>query len=223
MELKEVISKVDHTLLKPVSTWEQIQALCEEAISYGTASVCIPPSFVKRAKSKYGSQIPICTVIGFPLGYNTTQIKVAEVKDAIANGASEVDMVVNLGDVKEGNFEKVTEEIRALKEAAGDKVLKVIIETCYLTDDEKIALCNCVTEAKADYIKTSTGFGSGGATLADIELIKKHIGTNVKIKASGGIRIKEDFEAFVNAGCQRLGTSSVIQAYRASGSAEGDY
>lgn len=213
METKEILARVDHTLLKPTATWEQIATLCTEAIAYQMASVCIPPSFVKRAAGTYGDTLPICTVIGFPLGYSTTATKVNEVADAIANGASEVDMVVNLGDVKDGRFELVTAEIKALKAAAGERILKVIVETCYLTDAEKIALCHCVSEAGADFIKTSTGFGSGGATLDDVALFKKHIGPGVKIKAAGGIRTREDFAAYANAGCARIGASAAVQAF----------
>lgn len=207
MKEKEILKIVDHTLLKAVSTWPQIQVLCDEAIKLETASVCVPPSFVKQIHDKYGDQLTVCTVIGFPLGYNTAEIKVAETVDAIANGADEIDMVINLGDVKDANFSKVTSEIAALKKAAGDKILKVIIETCYLTDEEKIAICKCVTDGGADYIKTSTGFGTAGAQLSDIELFKKHIGPNVKIKAAGGINSKESFEEFYNAGCERIGSS----------------
>ncbi|MDO5022312.1 MAG: deoxyribose-phosphate aldolase [Eubacteriales bacterium] len=213
MDAKKALSHVDHTLLKATSTWEQVKTLCEEAVKYNTASVCIPPSFVKKAFENYGDKITICTVIGFPLGYNTTAIKKAEVEDAIKNGATEVDMVVNLGDVKEGNFDKVEQEIKVLREASGKHILKVIVETCYLTEEEKIKLCECVTNAKADYIKTSTGFGTGGATLEDIELFKKHIGKDVKIKASGGIRTREDIEAFLAAGADRIGASSAVKAY----------
>lgn len=213
MNAKEALSHVDHTLLKATSTWEQIKTLCEEAIKYGTASVCIPPSFVKRASEEYGDRLTVCTVIGFPLGYNTTAIKKAEVEDAIKNGAKEVDMVVNLGDVKDKRFDKVEQEIKTLKEAAGKCILKVIVETCYLTEEEKIKLCECVTNAKADYIKTSTGFGTAGAALDDIKLFKQHIGKNVKIKASGGIRTKEDIEAFLAAGADRIGASSAVKAY----------
>ena len=210
MNKQEILSRVDHTLLKPTSTWAEIQAICEAAQRYKTASVCIPPSFVARAHQAYPA-LNICTVIGFPLGYNTTSVKVFEVKETIRQGASEVDMVVNLGDVKEHNYNKVTQEIRALKEAAGDKILKVIVETCYLSQEEKIALCRCVTEAGADYIKTSTGFGTGGATLEDVLLFKEHIGPNVKIKAAGGISTVEDLEHFVEAGCDRLGTSRAVK------------
>lgn len=214
MDQKQALAHVDHTLLKPTATWEQVRALCEEAIRYHTASVCIPPSFVKQAHETFKEALNVCTVIGFPLGYCTTAVKVAETKDAIQNGANEVDMVVNLGWVKEGRFDLVTDEIRQLKAAAGAKVLKVIVETCYLTEDEKIALCKCVTDAKADYIKTSTGFGTGGATMEDILLFKQHIGPDVKMKASGGIRSREDIEAYLEAGVDRIGASSAIVAYR---------
>lgn len=214
MDQKQALSHVDHTLLKPTAVWEQIRALCDEAIKYRTASVCIPPSFVKQAHETYKEQLNICTVIGFPLGYSTTAVKVAETQDAIQNGANEVDMVVNLGWVKEGRFDLVTEEIRRLKEAADGRVLKVIVETCYLTEEEKIALCRCVTDAKADYIKTSTGFGTGGATMQDILLFKQHIGPQVKMKASGGIRTREDIEAYLEAGVDRIGASSAIKAYQ---------
>lgn len=213
MEAKEILSRVDHTLLRPTATWQEIQKLCEEAIQYHTASVCIPPSFVKRAAEQYGAQLPICTVIGFPLGYNTTACKVFEAKEAMENGAVEVDMVVNLGDVKEGLFDKVTAEIRALKKAAGSNILKVIVETCYLTEEEKIALCRCVSDGGADYIKTSTGFGTAGAQLEDIVLFRKHIAPQVKIKASGGIRTREDFEKFAEAGCDRIGASAAVDVF----------
>ena len=210
MDNKEILSHIDHTLLKAVSTEEQIFALCDEAVQYGTASVCIPPSFVGRVKEKYGDRLTICTVIGFPLGYNTTAVKVFETSTAIAEGAEEVDMVVNLGDVKDGRFDKVTDEIRQLKAAAGQHILKVIIETCYLTEAEKTALCKAVTDAGADYIKTSTGFGTAGAKIEDIRLFKKHIGPRVKIKAAGGVRTKEDLELFLSEGCDRIGTSGAV-------------
>ncbi len=213
MDKKQVLSHVDHTLLKPTATWAQMEKVLKEAAEHRTASVCLPPSYVKKAHEAFGDQVVLCTVIGFPLGYNTTAIKVAEVQDALQNGAKEVDMVVNLGWVKDGLFDLVTEEIKALKAAAGDNVLKVIVETCYLTEEEKIALCKCVTDAGADYIKTSTGFGTGGATMADILLLKEHIGPQVKIKASGGIRTKEDIEGYLKAGVDRIGASSAIQAY----------
>lgn len=210
MKTSEILSHVDHTLLKAFATWEDIQKLCEEALEYHTASVCIPPSYIKRIHDTYGDKINICTVVGFPLGYSTTKAKVAETLQAIEEGASEVDMVVNIADVKNGDFDKVTEEIRSLKQAAGDKILKVIIETCYLTEKEKIAMCKAVTEAGADYIKTSTGFGTGGATMEDILLFKKFIGPHVKMKAAGGVKSVEDMEAFLEAGCDRIGTSSAI-------------
>lgn len=211
MTQSELLEKVDHTLLKATAVWSEIEALCEEAIRCRTASVCIPPSFVGRANERFGEALNICTVIGFPLGYNTTAVKVAEVAQALADGAREVDMVVNLGWIKEGRFDLVTQEIAALKAAAGGNILKVIVETCYLTEAEKIALCGAVTDAKADYIKTSTGFGTGGAVLADIELFRQHIGRDVKIKASGGIRTREEMEQFVAAGCDRLGTSAAVK------------
>ena len=214
MDKEKVLGMIDHTLLKAVSTWPEIESLCDEAVKYHTASVCVPPCFIKRIHDQYGDALAICTVIGFPLGYNTTEIKVAETRQAIADGAVEVDMVANLGDVKSGAFDKVTEEIRAVKQAAGSRILKVIIETCYLTEAEKIALCRCVTDAGADYIKTSTGFGTAGAQIEDIALFRKHIGPKVKIKAAGGIRTPEDLEAFVNAGCDRIGTSSAGKLLR---------
>lgn len=210
MNTSEILSHVDHTLLKAFATWEDIQKLCEEAMDYHTASVCVPPSYIKRIHDTYGEKINICTVVGFPLGYSTTKAKVAETVQAIEDGASEVDMVINIADVKNGDFDKVTEEIRSLKQAAGDKILKVIIETCYLTEEEKIAMCKAVTEAGADYIKTSTGFGTGGATMEDILLFKKFIGPHVKMKAAGGVKSVEDMEAFLEAGCDRIGTSSAI-------------
>ena len=196
--------------MKAFATWEDIQKLCEEAMEYHTASVCVPPSYIKRIHDTYGEKINICTVVGFPLGYSTTKAKVAETVQAIEDGASEVDMVINIADVKNGDFDKVTEEIRSLKQVAGDKILKVIIETCYLTEEEKIAMCKAVTEAGADYIKTSTGFGTGGATMEDILLFKKFIGPHVKMKAAGGVKSVEDMEAFLEAGCDRIGTSSAI-------------
>ena len=210
MNTSEILSHVDHTLLKAFATWEDIQKLCEEAMEYHTASVCVPPSYIIRIHDTYGEKINICTVVGFPLGYSTTKAKVAETVQAIEDGASEVDMVINIADVKNGDFDKVTEEIRSLKQAAGDKILKVIIETCYLTEEEKIAMCKAVTEAGADYIKTSTGFGTGGATMEDILLFKKFIGPHVKMKAAGGVKSVEDMEAFLEAGCDRIGTSSAI-------------
>lgn len=211
MDTKEILSHIDHTLLKAFATWEDIKKLCDEAVEYQTASVCIPPCYISRIKEAYGDNINICTVIGFPLGYNTTEVKAAEVKQAIADGAKEVDMVINIADVKNGEYDKVEREIAALKEAAGNNILKVIIETCYLTDDEKIAMCKAVTNAGADYIKTSTGFGTDGARIEDIELFQKHIGPKVKIKAAGGVKTVEDLERFLKAGCDRIGTSSAVK------------
>jgi len=195
---------------KAFATWEDIVKLCEEAVEFQTASVCVPPAYIRRIKEAYGEKVTICTVIGFPLGYSVTAAKVKETQEALADGAQEIDMVVNISDVKNGLYEKVTEEIKAVKAACGNHILKVIVETCYLTEEEKIAMCKSVTEAGADYIKTSTGFGSGGATLADVELFKKHIGEKVKIKAAGGVKTREDLEAFLAAGCERIGASSVV-------------
>lgn len=210
MKTQEILSHVDHTLLKAFATWEDIQALCEEAIKYQTASVCVPPCYIKRIHDTYKDKINICTVVGFPLGYSATKAKLAEVRQALEDGVNEVDMVINITDVKNGNYDAVTEEIRALKQAVGDRILKVIIETCYLTRDEKIAMCRAVTEGKADYIKTSTGFGTGGASMEDVLLFKEHIGSQVKIKAAGGVKSVEDMEKFIEAGCDRIGTSSAI-------------
>ncbi|SFP52101.1 deoxyribose-phosphate aldolase [Butyrivibrio proteoclasticus] len=209
MEEKDILKLIDHTLLKADATWEQIVALCDEAVKYGTATVCIPQTYLKRVHDKYGDSLKLCTVIGFPLGYNSTSSKVVEAKDSIADGADEIDTVVNISDVKNHRYDEVRKELKMIREACGDKLLKVIIETCYLTEEEKIELCKIVTEAKADYIKTSTGFGSAGATLEDIELFKKHIGPDVKIKAAGGIRTIEDALAYANAGCSRIGSSKV--------------
>lgn len=210
MTNEEMLTYVDHTLLKPTATWNQIKTLCEEAMKYHTASVCIPCSFISRAHEAF-PELNLCTVVGFPLGYSTTASKLFETREALHNGASEIDMVVNLGDVKEGNFDKVTQEIRELKKACGDKILKVIIETCYLTEEEKIELCHCVTDGGADFIKTSTGFGSAGATFDDIKLFRKHIGPGVKIKAAGGIRTYEDIVTYIELGCDRLGCSAAIK------------
>ena len=210
MTAKEMLQKVDHTQLKAFATWEDLQKLCEEAIAYQTASVCIPPAYIARVHEKYGEKINICTVVGFPLGYSVTEAKVSEVRKALAEGCNEIDMVINVSDVKNGDFDKVEEEIRTLKKECGEHILKVIIETCYLTEAEKIRMCEIVTKAGADYIKTSTGFGTGGATLEDIKLFKEHIGPNVKIKAAGGISTLEDLEAFLALGCDRIGTSRAV-------------
>lgn len=208
---KEMLKYVDHTQLKAFTVWEDIQKLCEEAMEYQTASVCIPPCYVKRVHETYGDKINICTVVGFPLGYSVTAAKVAEVRQALADGANEIDMVVNITDVKNGDFDAVEAEIRALKKEAENHILKVIIETCYLTEEEKIAMCKAVTNAGADFIKTSTGFGTGGATLEDIRLFKEHIGPKVRMKAAGGVKSVEDLEAFLSAGCDRIGTSSAVK------------
>lgn len=214
MDRKEILKRVDHTQLKAYATWEDIVRLCEEAIEFGTASVCVPPAYIERIHETYGDKVNICTVVGFPLGYSVTEAKIAETEKAIADGANEIDMVVNISDVKNGLYQKVEEEIRALKRVCGDKILKVIIETCYLTQDEKIAMCRAVTAAGADYIKTSTGFGTGGATLEDVRLFQEHIGPGVKIKAAGGISTLEDLEAFAEAGCERIGTSRAVGLLR---------
>lgn len=214
MDKKEILKRVDHTQLKAYATWEDIVTLCDEALAFGTASVCVPPAYIGRIRDKYGDKINICTVVGFPLGYSVTEAKLAETEHAIADGANEIDMVVNISDVKNGLYQKVEDEIRALKKACGNKILKVIIETCYLTQEEKIAMCDAVTAAGADYIKTSTGFGTGGATLEDVKLFKEHIGPHVKIKAAGGISTLEDLEAFVAAGCDRIGTSRAVGLLR---------
>ncbi|MDR1549363.1 MAG: deoxyribose-phosphate aldolase [Hungatella sp.] len=211
---EEILNRVDHTALSATAAWEEIKKLCKEGIENKTASVCIPPSFVSRVSKKYGKQIAVCTVIGFPLGYSTTAVKVFEAGEAARDGADEIDMVINLGDVKDGNFDKITEEIKAVKEAIPGKLLKVIIETCYLTGDEKVRLCQCVTEGGADYIKTSTGFGTKGAELADIPLFRANIRKDVKIKAAGGIRTAEDLERFAEAGCDRIGSSTAVKLLR---------
>ena len=207
----EILSHVDHTLLRADATLGEIFSLCDEAVAYGTASVCIPPSYVCAARVKY-PQLNICTVIGFPLGYSTSAVKLAELQQAIADGADELDVVINLGDIKNGGLAAVSAELEALRRAAEDKILKIIIETCFLTDSEKIAMCEIVSRTGADYIKTSTGFGNAGAELSDIELFRSHIKNGVKIKASGGIRTREAMEAFLSAGCDRLGTSSAVKA-----------
>lgn len=210
MKNQEILNLVDHTLLKQTATWSDIKVICDEGIENHMASVCIPPSFVKRAKEYVNDKLKICTVIGFPNGYNTTDVKVFETKDAIKNGADEIDMVINLGMVKENNYEEICEEIKAIKEACGENILKVIIETCLLTEDEKIKMCKCVTDAKADFIKTSTGFSTGGATANDIALFKENIGSDIKIKAAGGIKDIATAIDFIKKGSSRLGTSSML-------------
>lgn len=210
MTIQEMLSHVDHTQLKAFAAWEDIEKLCEEAIHYHTASVCVPPAYIRRIHDKYGDQVNICTVVGFPLGYSVTAAKVAEVEAALSDGCNEIDMVVNISDVKNGAYDKVEEEIRRVKAACGDHILKVIIETCYLTQEEKIAMCKAVTAAGADYIKTSTGFGTDGATKEDVELFKAHIGSKVKIKAAGGVSTLDDLMMFLELGCDRIGTSRAV-------------
>ena len=207
---QEILKHIDHTQLKPFATWNDIKKLCDEAVEFQTASVCIPPAYIKRVHDTYAEKINICTVVGFPLGYSVTGAKIAEIEQALADGCNEIDMVVNISDVKNGDFDKVEEEIRALKKACGSHILKVIIETCFLTEEEKIAMCKAVTNAGADYIKTSTGFGTAGATIEDIRLFKQHIGPNVKMKAAGGVKTKDDLIMFLEAGCDRIGTSSAV-------------
>lgn len=211
MELQEIYTHIDHTQLKQTADWASIQKLCDEAIEGGAASVCIPPCYVKQAADYVEGKMKICTVIGFPNGYQTTTVKLVETKEALADGAEEIDMVINLCDVKNGNFANVAHEIKTLKQACGNRVLKVIVETCFLTEEEKITLCHIVTEAGADYIKTSTGFGSGGATIEDVELFRRECGAEVKIKAAGGIRSQEDAEAMLKAGADRLGSSALLK------------
>lgn len=211
MTTEEMLGHVDHTQLKAYATWEDIRKLCDEAVQHHTASVCVPPTYIRAIRDTYGERLTICTVVGFPLGYSVTEAKAAEVECALRDGCDEIDMVVNISDVKNGYWEKVDEEIRTLKKICGDHILKVIIETCYLAEEEKIAMCEIVTRAGADYIKTSTGFGTGGATREDVELFRKHIGPDVKIKAAGGISTRQDLEMFLNLGCDRIGTSRAVQ------------
>ncbi len=209
MKTEEYFKYIDHTQLKAFSTWEDIRKLCEEAVAYGTASVCVPPCYVKRIREAY-PKLNICTVIGFPLGYSVIEAKEAETRQALLDGADEMDMVINICHVKNGDFDLVEEEIRRLKAIVGEKILKVIVETCYLTEEEKVRLCEIVTHAGADYIKTSTGFGTGGATIEDIRLFKEHIGPRVKMKAAGGVKTMEDLQAFCEEGCSRIGSSSAV-------------
>ena len=211
MDIKDILSKVDHTLLSPDATWDQIKVILDDAMKYQTASACIPASFVKAAKEYCGDRLAICTVIGFPTGYSTTAIKVAETADAVANGADEIDMVINIGWAKEGRFDLVLDEIKAIKKACGGKLLKVIIETCLLTDEEKAEMCRVVNKSGADYIKTSTGFSKAGATFHDVEIFAANVESHVKIKAAGGISSIEDAEKFIELGASRLGTSRIIK------------
>ena len=211
MELKDILAKCDHTLLAQTATWEEIKAICDDGMKYETASVCIPASYVKQAKEYVGEKLAICTVIGFPNGYSTTAVKCFEASDAVAGGADEIDMVINIGHAKDGKWDEITAEIAAIKAACKGKLLKVIIETCLLTDEEKIALCKCVSDSGADYIKTSTGFSTAGATFADVELFAKHVAPHVKIKAAGGISSIADAEKFIALGADRLGTSRIVK------------
>ncbi|MBQ7700669.1 MAG: deoxyribose-phosphate aldolase [Clostridia bacterium] len=215
MELKEILSKCDHTLLSQTATWEQIKELCDDGIKYGVASVCIPASYVKQAKKYVGDRLKICTVIGFPNGYDTSSAKVQMAFEAKENGADEIDMVINLGWVKDGLYDKVLEEIKTVKMICSDRILKVIIETCLLSEEEKIKMCEVVSESGADYIKTSTGFSTGGATFDDVALMKKHCAPTLKIKAAGGISSLEDAEKFITLGASRLGTSRVVKLAKA--------
>ena len=217
MDINKILSKVDHTLLKQSATWDEIKAICDDGIKYKTASVCIPASFVKRAKAYVGDKVKICTVIGFPNGYSTTATKVFETRDAIYNGADEIDMVINIGDLKDGNYSAILNEIKAIKLACDTKILKVIIETCMLSKEEKIKMCEIVTKSGADFIKTSTGFGSSGATFEDIEIFAKNVGSQVKIKAAGGISSIADAEKFISLGADRLGTSRIVKIVKEEG------
>ncbi len=215
MELKDILSRCDHTLLAQTATWDEIRALCDDGMRYGCASVCIPAGYVAEAAGYVAGKLPICTVIGFPNGYSTTKAKCFEASDAVDNGAEEIDMVINVGWVKDAKWEQVLGEIKAVKAACRGKLLKVIIETCFLTDAEKIRLCGIVTDSGADFIKTSTGFGGGGATREDVALFKAHVGPGVRIKAAGGIADLKDAEDFINLGADRLGTSRVVKAVKA--------
>ena len=215
MELSEILAKCDHTLLTQTATWAEIKAVCDDGLKYKTASVCIPASYVRQARAYVGDKLPICTVIGFPNGYDTTPAKCFMAVDAISNGAAEIDMVANIGWIKDQKYDELCEEITAVKAACGDKILKVIIETCLLTDDEKIAMCKVVTAAGADFIKTSTGFSKGGATFADVDLFANHVGSKVKIKAAGGISSLEDGEKFLALGAPRLGTPRIVKLAKA--------
>lgn len=221
MSEKDILSRVDHTLLAQTATWAEIKEILDDAIKYKTASACIPAAYVKQAAEYVKGSLSICTVIGFPNGYHTTAVKVFETKDAIANGASEIDMVINIGFVKDHRYQEVEDEIRQIHEACGDKILKVIIETCLLTEEEKKKMCEIVTNAGAEYIKTSTGFSTAGATFADVELMKKHIGPGVKIKAAGGISSFEDAKEFIRLGADRLGTSRLVKIMKNTDSGMG--
>lgn len=211
MDIKEILSKVDHTLLTQTATWEQIKAICDDGMKYSTASVCIPASYVKQAKEYVGDKLAVCTVIGFPNGYSTTAVKVYETEDAVANGADEIDMVINIGMLKDKKYDEILDEIKRIKAACHGRILKVIIETCLLTDEEKIKMCEIVSESGADYIKTSTGFSTAGATKEDVKLFAEHKQDHLKIKAAGGISNLQDAEDFINLGASRLGTSRIVK------------
>ena len=215
MERNEIYRRVDHTLLAQTATWEEIRGICDDALAYGTASVCIPPSYVGRAKEYLGDRMAVCTVIGFPNGYNTTAVKVFETEDAVANGADEIDMVINIGWLKDREYDRIRDEIRQIKAACAGRILKVIIETCLLSEEEKVRMCGIVTEAGADFIKTSTGFSSAGATFDDIRLFAEHVGEGVRMKAAGGIKSFGDAEEFIRLGADRLGTSRIVKLAKA--------
>lgn len=221
MNIKDILSKVDHTLLSQTATWEEIKQICDDGIKYHTASVCIPAAYVGRASRYASGRVRICTVIGFPNGYDTTAAKVFEAQDAVKNGADEVDMVINLGYVKDGLYDKVLDEIHQVRNACSGKILKVIVEACLLAEEEKIEMCKVVTESGADFIKTSTGFSTGGATFADVKLFKEHIGKNIRIKAAGGIKTLDDAEKFVSLGADRLGTSRIVKIVKSKEQKEG--
>lgn len=215
MERNEIYRRVDHTLLAQTATWEEIRRICDDALEYGTASVCIPPSYVGRAKEYLGDRMAVCTVIGFPNGYNTTAVKVFETEDAVANGADEIDMVINIGWLKDREYDRILDEIRRVKAACAGRILKVIIETCLLSEEEKIRMCGIVTEAGADFIKTSTGFSTAGATFDDIRLFAEHVGEGVRMKAASGIKSFGDAEEFIRLGADRLGTSRIVKLAKA--------
>lgn len=221
MDKRDILKTVDHTLLGQAATWEEIRQILDDAIRFQCASACIPPSYVKQAAEYADGRLPICTVIGFPNGYNTTAVKVFETKDAIANGASEIDMVINVGHLKDKKYQEIEDEIRQIHESCGGRTLKVIIETCLLTDEEKVKMCEIVTSAGAEYIKTSTGFSKGGATFADVELMRKHVGEQVKVKAAGGISSLDDAEEYLRLGAERLGTSRIVKILKNADSGAG--
>ncbi len=223
MNIENILSKCDHTLLGQTATWNDIKAICDDGMKYHTASVCIPPSYVKQAKEYVSENLAICTVIGFPNGYNTTECKVFETVDAVAKGADEIDMVINIGWLRDGKDAELLEEIKAIKAACNGKILKVIIETCLLTEDEKLRMCKIVTESGADYIKTSTGFSTGGATREDVKLMRANVGTDIKVKAAGGIADLQDAQDFIDLGADRLGTSRVVKAVKGMKSEKGGY